>query len=37
LEFVCWMIGNLDFKHASALRDGFEKAGLILMLLGDMV
>ena len=34
--FACWMIGNPDFKHESALRDWFNTAGLVLILLSDM-
>jgi len=34
--FVCWMIGNPDFKHESAFRDGFNTAGLFLILVGDI-
>ena len=36
LGLVCWMIGNPDFKHESALRDWFNTAGLVLVLLGDI-
>ena len=36
LGFVCWMIGNPDFKHESAFRDWFDRAGLFLILLGDI-
>jgi hypothetical protein len=34
--FVCWMIGNPDYKHPSAFRDGFNMAGVVLILLGDI-
>jgi|GEM_PF-5540133 len=34
--FVCWMIGNPDFKHPSAFRDWLSSAGLFLILMGDI-
>jgi hypothetical protein len=36
LGFVCWMIGNPDFKHESAFKDWFNTAGLALILFGDV-
>lgn len=36
LGFVCWMIGNPHFKHASAFRDWFDRVGLLLILLADI-
>lgn len=36
LGFICWMIGNPDFKHPSALKNGFNTAGLVLMLFGNV-
>ena len=36
LGFICWMIGNPDFKHQSAFKDCFNTASLVLILLGDI-
>lgn len=36
LGFICWMIGNPNFKHESILKSCFNTAGLILMLFGNI-
>ncbi len=36
LGFVCWMIGNPDFKHPSAFKEFFDRIGLVLILVGDI-
>jgi hypothetical protein len=36
LGFICWMMGNPDFKHPSAFKEFSDRTGRVLMLIGDI-
>ena len=36
LGFICWMMGNPDFKYPSAFKDWFSTASSVFTLLGDI-
>ncbi len=36
LGFVCWLIGNPDFKHPSAYKEWCARAGLVFILAADL-